>query len=257
MKIKKILIALLWMAVLAGVVVMVVYAGSRYDNVVYKGYTINVALPEGSERLISEADVDNMILTQVDSLIGKKFKDIDLDKIEKMLKNNAYISDAEITGNMWGTLQIDVRQRKPVARIINKNNEQYYIDSTGAAMPARLGMPARVVVVNGNVTTKYGDFRPDTIIREIQDVLYCVNALNKDDFLRAQIGQVFIEENGDFVLIPLLGNHTVLLGDPYVAEDRLENLRIFYKRGLGVEEWKKSKCINIRFKDKVVVQNRK
>lgn len=256
MKFKKILIVLFWIAALAGIVTMIVYAGSRYDNVAYKGYSINITASDDTERLISKSDIENIILTRTDSLIGRKFKDIDLVNLEKTLRENVYVNEAEISGDMWGNLQINVKQRKPIARIVNKENEQYYIDDLGGAMPIRPGMPARVIVVNGNISTKYSDFRADTVIQEINAILSCMNAINRDEFLKAQIGQVFIDDNNDFILIPLLGDHTVLLGSPYFADNRLENLKIFYKEGLGVEEWKKSKRIDIRFENQVVVQNK-
>lgn len=256
MKLKKILIAFLWLAVLAGVIVMIVHAGTVLDDVSCKGYRIKIVGQEQPDSLVLASDIKEIILSQDDSLVGKNFNTIDVNCLEKALEESIYIKDAQIGGSLEGELLVTVEPYNPIVRVINKYNEQFYLDETGRALPVRSQLPVNVLSVNGNFITKYNEIRPDTLIREISNLLECIRIINKDTFLRAQIGQIYIKENGHYLFVPLIGEHTVLFGSPEAPQERLEKMKIFYRDGLGTEAWKRCKNIDLRFKDRIVVQNK-
>jgi cell division protein FtsQ len=64
----------------------------------------------------------------------------------------------------------------------------------------------------------------------LKDVLYFSKTIQKDTFFTAQIAQVHIESNGEFQLIPTLGDHTVIIGSVENLEDKLNRLYTFYKK---------------------------
>ena len=61
-------------------------------------------------------------------------------------------------------------------------------------------------------------------------MLFFSNTIKTDSFFTAQIAQVNIGPNGDFQIIPSLGDHTVLIGSVDNLTDKLNRLYTFYKK---------------------------
>jgi cell division protein FtsQ len=77
--------------------------------------------------------------------------------------------------------------------------------------------------------------------------------------LRAQIGQIHREKNGDFLLIPQVGAHKIVFGtakNDKDVEDKFNKLIVFYKEGLPFEGWNKYNLINLKY-DKQIVCSKK
>jgi cell division protein FtsQ len=64
----------------------------------------------------------------------------------------------------------------------------------------------------------------------LNDLLFFSNTIKTDSFFTAQIAQVNIGPNGDFQIIPSLGDHTVLIGSVDNLTDKLNRLYTFYKK---------------------------
>jgi cell division protein FtsQ len=69
---------------------------------------------------------------------------------------------------------------------------------------------------------------PDSVL--LNDVLHFTKVIQNDSFFMAQIAQVNIEANGDFEMVPSLGDHLVLMGTAENIEDKLNRLYSFYKQ---------------------------
>ncbi|WP_234408917.1 hypothetical protein [Marinilabilia salmonicolor] len=78
-----------------------------------------------------------------------------------------------------------------------------------------------------------------------------------DPFWNAQIEQVYVKRNGDFVMVPRVGDHLILLGPPERVEEKLRNLRALYKQGLSPREWNNYQVINLKFKGQVLCSKKR
>ena len=76
--------------------------------------------------------------------------------------------------------------------------------------------------------------------------------ITEDKFLKSQIEQIYVDPNGEFELIPRIGNHIILVGGAENLEDKFERLFVFYKYGLSKTGWSKYNIINIKFKNQIV-----
>jgi cell division protein FtsQ len=76
--------------------------------------------------------------------------------------------------------------------------------------------------------------------------------ITRDKFLKAQIEQVFVEPNGEFELIPRVGNHIIIFGGPDNMEDKFDRLFVFYRNGLSRIGWTRYNVINIKYRNQVV-----
>jgi cell division protein FtsQ len=76
--------------------------------------------------------------------------------------------------------------------------------------------------------------------------------IDKNDFLKAQIEQIYLNDEKEFELIPKIGNNTILFGDTEDMKEKFEKLIVFYRKGLNTIGWNKYKFINLKFKNQIV-----
>jgi cell division protein FtsQ len=106
--------------------------------------------------------------------------------------------------------------------------------------------------VSGNIDMTLEQALSDTLRYEWENLIKCVKYINNDTFLKNQIGQIYIENKDYYLLVPVVGNHIITLGDPKNPENRLDRLKIFYQKGMNEEAWKTYKTIDLRFKNQII-----
>jgi len=135
-------------------------------------------------------------------------------------------------------------------RIIDDNGLDYYLDSEGMKLPLSKHFTARVLVATGNIPPH----SPDFLQRKkhlLKDLFQLAKLILADEFLKSLLEQIYVNQ-GEFVLIPKVGDQKILLGKFENVEDKLERLNIFYQKGIPYEGWQKYKTINLKFKNQVV-----
>ena len=86
----------------------------------------------------------------------------------------------------------------------------------------------------------------------LNNVFQINNLIAKNELLKSQIGQVYVNSIGEYDLIPILGNHIIKLGKTVNVEEKMENLTSYYKKNLVTEDWDKYRTINLKYKDQIV-----
>jgi cell division protein FtsQ len=76
--------------------------------------------------------------------------------------------------------------------------------------------------------------------------------VDKHEFWKAQIEQIFVTRDNEFILIPKVGNHIILFGNAEEGDEKFEKLFVFYKEGLNRVGWNKYSSINIKYKGQVI-----
>lgn len=229
-------------------------------------------LIKGGETLVSTTkleiyrDTDNGFLNK-DSILAKLNSIQKTDSIEvntlkiKSLENeilkNPYVKNADIFTGINGELIVNIREKKPLLRIFNKDSKGYYITKEGNILPLSNEFTARVFVVNGyiNIPSANGfNNINDTIYAgtQLQGLLKLANLLSENEFLNAQINQIYLNSKHEFELIPEVGKCTVILGSLNNIDVKLRNLQAFYKQALLVEGLDKYKSINMKFDGQIV-----
>ena len=118
-------------------------------------------------------------------------------------------------------------------------------------MPLSKHFTARVVVATGSIPV----YVPDFLEREkhlLRQLFLLSTELRKDAFLNAMIGQIFVSSNGDFILAPLIGDQKIVFGKYEDAQDKIQNLKIFYREAMPYEGWRKYRSIDVRFRGQVI-----
>ena len=172
---------------------------------------------------------------------GQKLSSIDIKGLEDILQNDPYIDSARCYCSAASHLCIQVIPQHPILHVITDNGDDYYLDGSGATMPAK-NMNIDLCVATGNITKDYAKNNLMELARFIYD----------NDFWDKQIEQIHVTDKRIIELYPRVGEHIIILGTPDNFRKKLENLMIFYKNGLSKTGWNKYSIINLSFNGQVV-----
>lgn len=245
MKLKKILYAIFWIMVIVGIGFLIFYSFKSQRRIRCEKYTINIDIESG-DTLLYPSDIEKTLSISANPFVGKKLLKINLSRIEKEIKKDVYVTNAEIFSNLQGDIFMNIRQFTPVVRVITTDLKNFYLDKYGNMAPCN--RPAHVKIANGNF-----------LMNEEQtftDLLRCVQLIQSDAFFDAQIGQIYVTEEGIYKLYPVVGKHEIILGRPNNFEKGLQKLKLFYAKGIDGQGWEDYKSIDVRFKDQVVCAKR-
>ena len=209
------------------------------------------------EHIIDEEDIKKIVFKEYKDLLGSTFDSVDLSALEKKIESHPSVKNAEVFKKINGVLAVKLEQKIPIVRVMPLMGSNFYIDKEGSLMPVSNMGSARVPVVNGNIKYIYKGksitVNNDTSITEtLKDIYKIGKKISEDKFLKAQIEQIYVKSNGEYELIPKVGNHIVLLGDAYNYEKKLDYLKHFYINNLKKEGWRSYNYINLKYKNQIV-----
>jgi cell division protein FtsQ len=262
--VKKVLnISLVVLAVL-GLLVSLGFSVRETERIECSGIRVEVDHRDGNFFLTDE-DVKRMVLDKGDSLIGRKLSTIPIAKYERHLTAHPSVKRAEVFTKLNGTFAVKVYQREPILRVFNVHGESFYLDRDGNLMPTSTNYTARVPVASGFVHDRFDKMQRfnvtelnDSIAKRtvLDDLFILADFVRRDGFWRAQIQQIRVEHNGEFTLIPTVGDHHILLGKRHNMEQKFEKLLLFYRKGLNTTGWDQYSHINLKYKNQVICTRR-
>lgn len=260
---KKFLIAVLWIITIAGLASSLAFVGKSEKNIIAS--SLNISIHNNDENLfLSENDIKEFFKERNDALLSSKYENINIPELEKALNTHPAIENAEVSADMNGEIKVDILQRTPVLRIINKSGESYYIDSRSKLMPLNQNYSARVIIASGEIFEPYArryEFSVEQIkknklfseVSMLDDLLDVATYINADSCLSALIHQVYVNKDKELELFPAIGNHKIVFGDANNIAEKFNKLKLFYKEGLNkTDSWTKYSAINLKYKNLVV-----
>lgn len=243
------LIGLGWTISLAGLVVLMSFISIKKSEVVCTA--IKVYIP-GSHYFIDRQEVDHILQMDSHTLIGRRIENIDLYALERRLKNNPFIESANVYADMDGVIQVEVSQRQPILRVMNRFGQDFYVDQHGLKMPLSQSFTARVIVANGFIDELFAN-RVDSLHNALAIDLYkTADYIRNDSLWDAQISQIYVNQAHEIELIPRVGSQRILLGNADSLDLRFSNLKAFYKKALPLVGWDAYKVINIKYGNQVI-----
>lgn len=260
---RRIFIALAWVTVIAGLGASLGFVSKSEKNTVAK--SLNITIHNNSENIfLTEADVKQFFDERKDKIIENQYKNISIPDLEKALNSHPAIENAEVSENMNGEVKVEITQRTPVLRVINKSGESYYIDSQSRLMPLNENYSARVMVANGEIFEPYSrryqfsvnQIKKNELFSEVSvldDLMDVSNFINADSSLKCLIQQIYVNTDRDLELFPAIGNQKIIFGDAKNISEKFNKLKLFYTQGLNKSDtWTKYSTINLKFKNLVV-----
>jgi len=262
---KKWLRLFLWIGLIAYLTVSFGFVAENSRNAVCDTIRVTI-LDSAMNRFLRKSEVKDLMLEDQKELLGRKFSKINKGEIEKLVNNQAFVKDANVFATIDGTLHVELKQRKPVLRVVNGKRESYYIDSQGIIFPLSRNYTSRVLIANGFIFEPFEWREKRELVypggemgkraRVIYDLYKLADFISKDELWRSQIAQIFVNSKYEFELIPRVGAHIIYLGDISDFEEKFRNLQAMYLHGFSNAGWNQYHIINLKFKNQVVCTKR-
>lgn len=263
---KKWLKITLWSSFAIGLITIIVFVKKSMDEKL-------VPIPQIS----IHADAENAFLTNNElheklkraNLLfdGQRRDQLKTEEIEKFISNISQVKKVEVFQFLDGSWKIDVDMRIPIARIFNQFGETFYLDEEGFVMDIAQAHTARVLIFSGEIKDKKSSIPVAEIInndslisiRKLDDIYRISSYVCNDPLFHSLIGQVHLSKNGDFVLVPLVGDQKIVFGSAYSdseVEEKFEKLKIFYKEAMPYEGWETYREISLKFDGQIVCKKK-
>jgi cell division protein FtsQ len=243
---------LMWVAALFLGAALVISAVEQKQSSTIEALDIDVKPLEDGSSLVKSEDILNSITRTIGfRLEGVSLRELDVARIERMLEKDPLILNADAYVDARNILHIRAWQRQPLMRVIDKNGLSYYLDKDGIKMPLSPHFSSRVIVASGYIPPHVPDFR-ERKRHTLKSLFLLAHDIKGDPFLKAMIGQLYVNNQGEIVMAPIIGDQKILFGGYRDAKEKLRNLKIFYKEALPYEGWRKYEFIDLRFRGQVV-----
>jgi cell division protein FtsQ len=229
------------------------FASSRQNEKICEKVSINID-NEYNNYFIGDKEVRDLLTREGErKLEGLYNQDIDLKNLEKRIEANKFVKDAEVYRGLDGNVHVQVKQTRPIARIIRTDQQDVYIDAEGNILPLSDRYTARVIPITKSALIKSSDkgFFQDSIGHSYLSLLQFIE---NDQFWKAQLAQMHIDGRGEISFLPQVGEHTIEFGKPVRVEQKFRKLMIFYKNVLPTMGWEKYKRVNIEFEDQIICE---
>lgn len=247
--IRKVLFAILWISIGGGMLTLLLAAISKKNKELCSDYAITI---KGTQNnfFIDKKDITKLLILATGSdLKGRKLTDINLRQLEGLLRENVWIRDAEMWFDNRNVLHVSVNEREPVARIFTTTNNSFYIDSNEKRMPVSDKMCARVPVFTNFPEYKIPTAKDSALLNDVKRTAVYIMS---DSFWTSQVAQIDISPEGNFDMVPLVGNHLVKLGNGTDIEQKFNRLMIFYKQVLSKTGFDNYSIVDVQYAGQVV-----
>lgn len=255
--IQSILLTLLIMALVS----LTAFINIRHSNTLCSAIDVRIKAPKESQ-LIDSIQVLNQLNKEYSAIVGHPLSDINIQGIEKLLQDLPWPQATNVSVQYNGTLAINIEQSKPLFRVLNRSGKGYYVNKNGHLYPLNDRNCARVPLLTGNINSPYSkslNLTHDSISKRyslLKDAFDLFCYIQNDKILRVLIDQVYINEQNEFEIIPILGTHTILIGNLNNLNTKFNKLKIFYTQALPVHGWDKYNKINLKYNNQVVCTKR-
>jgi cell division protein FtsQ len=236
----------------AGVLVFLLVAAVRIrSEQICKDVAITFTGPDGG-KYVGRTDVAGQMWPGgIPALKGKPLEEINLSLMEERIEQDPWVRNAELFIDAGGRLQVVVEEKRPVARVFNREGQSFYLDEKLEQIPLNRYFTPNLPVFTGLPLRTNGRRANDSLL--LTQVLEIASAMQDDSLWMAQMEQCAYEPPFGFVMYPLAGDHRILFGGAERTREKFRNLFVFYTQVLAREGWNLYRTIDLRFSRQVVV----
>ena len=198
-------------------------------------------------------------------------------EVKEFLERRRFVKKASVYVDMVGTLNIEIEQRRPIARFNTVNGYNFYITEDNYILPLQSHEVIYVPIITGNFAPPFsakfiGDWRVQSSEVEkktsenykfFKKLINFVNVTREDLFLSSHIVQINVLGRGsmdgtlllkesEVELVPRVGNHVIRLGKLDEIDRKLKKLMLFYDHSSGNDLWNTPTYINLEYNGQVV-----
>ena len=203
---------------------------------------------------LDESDIVNLMQLNKETLKGATLDRVNLKDVEKKIKSEPFIKDAQLYSDLKGNLVVKTELRRPIARLVRNDGPDGYIAEDGTVMPVSDKFTARVVLMSGSYVNQLLKQNNVNDTEDGKNLIALLNVIRENDFWSAQIAQLDIDSKARITLFPQVGDEKIEFGKPENIEVKLKKLMIFYKEILPRMGWNKYGRVNLEYEGQIVAE---
>lgn len=247
-------LSLMWLCVAAGMVTLITAAMKVQNTSQCKGYSINITGADDGKLFTSKENIEKLLKAATKGEVkGQRMNEFNLPKIEDLLEQSAWVYNAELYFDNRNILNVNVIERKPLARVFTNVGESFYIDESGRRIPLSEKISLDVPVFTGFPAKKVLNASDSALI---QNVIATASFISEDPFWSSQVSQIDIShqttKGWQMAMVPVVGNHRVNLGDGSDIATKFHRLYLFYDQVLKRKGFDKYQTIDVQYDGQVV-----
>lgn len=260
MKLHNIKNASISILMFAGMILLWSFAARENSQMTCIGYEINI-YSSSNDYFINKQQVAQIIIDHFDTLQGQQINPETLQRLHYLIENIDYTDHAIVYRTINGKIGIDIHLREPLIRVINHNNESFYIDQNGYMFPLSEQHTARVMFATGSIETDFINKRSIhanyseygySYCGVLSDVYVLASYIDKEPFLRAFIDHIYVLPDNKIELIPKNGFHVIEFGYADNIEAKFRKMELFYLHGLSIKGWHYYNRINLEYRNQII-----
>lgn len=243
-----------WLLLAGGILVVTASAIGNKSKEQINGVQVNFS--KDQQQFIDKKEIYSLLEKAAGkSLSAAGTRNLNLSNLENQLKKNRWIKSAELFIDNNNTLQVNVEENIPVARVFTMEGDTYYLSPQAEILPVSDRFSARMPVFSGSpVESKAKMNNKDSLL--LQNIVQVGSYILNSPFWMSQIDQVVITPSGKFEMIPKLGNQIIRFGDGEDCEAKFSKLLAFYKQVQIKSGWSKYSVIDVQYKNQIVAERR-
>ena len=231
---------LIWTIIIGFILTVLVLSIRKKANSDISKVNIVIKSMHDQRPMISKREIKQKFRNHLGYDISRgKIKDLDIRAMEGILYKDERISRAEIFIDNNNVINIFIAQKDPILRIMNKDQQSYYLDENGHKVPVEYGPAIRVPIATGyieNFDLKLLAANSPSRLRQVFDIAKYVQ---QDAFLNALIEQVDVDKEGNITIVPKIGNQKLSMGRGENIDKQFDRLKTLYRNGLPKIGWRK------------------
>ncbi len=213
--------------------------------------------------------LDEKLITKLandatDGIVGKELNEINIEAVHNSIALNSMVKEAHVFTTIDGRCVINIQQRKPIARIFNADGHSFYLDKEGFTMALSNHHTAKVPIFVGNIHEKLDASSFKEHIDDLEymnksklDDIYAITTfISANEFWKSQVEHIHVNNDGDFEIIPRVGNHKINIGSAQNLEEKFKKLMAFYANTVHSKDLNQYSSMHIEYDGQVVCVRR-
>ena len=211
---------------------------SQKRNSENKMLKVNVDFKHKNGKFLDSQMVNKLLIQRKDTTYLLKEDMLDLKVVEDILISNPMVASADIFRTPQGVLNVKLEERKPIARVIN-DNEEFYVDNFGYRVPISKNYSARVPIFYGQAD------------KNLEDLVNFIKFIKTDSFAKVEIIDLRNLKN-NYVLGLRSFPFKIIWGENSKNKQKIKKLKFLYSY-LGNKDFLKIEKVNLSFDKQIVL----
>ncbi len=221
------------------------YGFTTDKNGVKKVTNTVVEFEAGDNNFLTHSIVDKLLIQNKNFVKNQSKRVVDLHILETNVSANPYVEKAAVFLTIDGVLKTLIKQRNPIARIVNKGTS-YYVDKFGFKIPLSVNFSARVPLVSGIEKTE-----------DVKELISLIKVIGNNDFLSKEIIAIQKNAQDGYVFTVRSGEYKIIFGELVDVKVKFKKLIAFYNKALTDKTIENYKAINVKYHNQVVCTKQK